>query len=727
MPIQALGKLKGPDLQQAHVLAQPTCLQKRCRSLFQRQLAFNSCNSLLSEEILISELANQQVLNMDLDSILKRHITQSVRFFLSGPTDPILTSNAANRLLSRGHNFTPTPVVKGDRQLRQDLKRLEFRIYGRLLGYLIQNKEPSERTKMQLDLGLRPVRRPNPFSDKQLSTQLERRRHVLDQQLGLSDFVYRTREVCKNLLENIHVLSDASDTFRHKRWRNLPFEEREVCSKIRAMKLQVAKGDKGLGIVVFDRQRRDDAIAEHLQSENFEAVFREPNETVEATRLRIWNTIIDAGNLLLGGDSFPTDMRSALMEHIPDMKVGLCTMYVVWKIYKESTRPIVPTYNAPTALASRFVHEQLWPFILQLPVVCKDSISFTTSLEKIRLSADSKAIMICLDVIAMFPNIDINGSLEATRDFLRDDCTLPPAAHTIILQTMEWVLKSNYVEHNGLFYKQINGAAMGHPLSVALSYIYLWKKVEETVLRKWRHKIEFMQRFVDDNFVIANMTRADAHEFKADLEAQTTRIRYTMEICEETACHLDLKVFRIREPTCTRFEYRVHRKEGNPMLYLTPASYHAAHVFHGIIKGELMRYLLRSSREEWFLEDAVILHKAFMNRGYAPASFWKVAETIQWSDRELYRSRALDMINREADSGKIVFSTTIDPRIVTAIEYGLKIDLDGIRQAKTLSMSEEDQRILGDDLSSVFPGKGLIGLQAAPKLHNIIKIPKLET
>ena len=399
MPIQTLGKLKGPDLEQAHVLAQPTCLQKQRRSLLQRQLAFNSCKSLLSEEILTLELATQQVLNMDLGSILKRHITQSVRFFLSGPPDTILTSNAANRLLSRGHNFTPTPAVKSDRQLGQDLKRLEFRIYGRLLGYLIQNKEPSERTKMQLDLGLQPVRRPNPFSDKQLSTQLQRRRHVLtNQQLGLSDFVYRTREVCKNLLENIHMLSDTSDTFRHKRWRNLPFEEREVCSKIRAMNLQVAKGDKGLGIVVFDRQRRDDAIAEHMQSDNFEAVFREPNETVEATRLRIWNTIIDTGNLLLGGDSFPTDMRSALMEHIPDMKVGLCTMYVVWKIYKESTRPIVPTYNAPTALASRFVHEQLWPFILRLPVICKDSISFTASLEKIKLSVDSNAVMLCLDV-----------------------------------------------------------------------------------------------------------------------------------------------------------------------------------------------------------------------------------------------------------------------------------------------------------------------------------------
>ena len=82
------------------------------------------------------------------------------------------------------------------------------------------------------------------------------------------------------------------------------------------------------------------------------------------------------------------------------------------------------------------------------------------------------------------------------------------------------------------------------------------------------------------------------------------------------------------------------------------------------------------------------------------------------------------MANRKADSGKIVFSTAID--LVTAIEYGLEIDLDQIRLAKTHSMSKEDRRILGNDLSSVFPRKGLIGLQAAPKLHSIIRIPKHE-
>ena len=65
----------------------------------------------------------------------------------------------------------------------------------------------------------------------------------------------------------------------------------------------------------------------------------------------------------------------------------------------------------------------------------------------------------------MFPSIDINGSLEATRDFLRDDCTLPPAAHTIILQTMEWVLKSNYVSgEKGLYWETQNAPLYLPPL-----------------------------------------------------------------------------------------------------------------------------------------------------------------------------------------------------------------------------------------------------------------------
>ena len=37
-------------------------------------------------------------------------------------------------------------------------------------------------------------------------------------------------------------------------------------------------------------------------------------------------------------------------------------------------------------------------------------------------------------------------------------------------------------------------------------YVHLWKKVEKIVLRKWSHKIEFKQRFVDDKFIIAHMT-----------------------------------------------------------------------------------------------------------------------------------------------------------------------------------------------------------------------------
>ena len=90
--------------------------------------------------------------------------------------------------------------------------------------------------------------------------------------------------------------------------------------------------------------------------------------------------------------------------------------------------------------------------------------------------------------------------------------------HHATYQTRGHTAKMSHQQPDGarrFFYKQVNGAAMGHPLCVALSYIYLWKKVALSliVLRKWRHKIEFMQHLVDDKFIIANMTRNEALDF----------------------------------------------------------------------------------------------------------------------------------------------------------------------------------------------------------------------
>jgi len=48
-----------------------------------------------------------------------------------------------------------------------------------------------------------------------------------------------------------------------------------------------------------------------------------------------------------------------LFQVIPHLQIRLSHMYVVWKIKAGTTRPIVPSFTAPTALASKWIHEQL--------------------------------------------------------------------------------------------------------------------------------------------------------------------------------------------------------------------------------------------------------------------------------------------------------------------------------------------------------------------------------
>ena len=134
---------------------------------------------------------------------------------------------------------------------------------------------------------------------------------------------------------------------------------------------------------------------------------------------------------------------------------------------------------------------------------------------------------------------------------------------------------------------------------------------------------------------------------------------------------------------------------------------------------ELIRYLLRSSRACYYTEEATILHNAFVNRGYLSETFFQVLRKVDWTARDSFRRCALEPKNKEAPCGGIIFTTSIDPQIVAAIENGAKVDLSCLRNTSTVKMSTQDQQTLGCDLTSIIPQNGMIALKAARKLQNL--------
>jgi len=150
------------------------------------------------------------------------------------------------------------------------------------------------------------------------------------------------------------------------------------------------------------------------------------------------------------------------------------------------------------------------------------------------------------------------------------------------------------------------------------------------------------------------ITTLQAQEFKNDLTVQSEFINFTMDCCANKSNFLDLQITVMQEvwPVArTLIDYKIYGKPGNTLAYLCADSYHAYHTPYGIIIGELIRYLTKSSRREYYIQDAQMLYHAFRNRGYKHKMLIQGLSHLDWSKREFYRAKGLQPNIRHIPGG----------------------------------------------------------------------------
>ena len=80
------------------------------------------------------------------------------------------------------------------------------------------------------------------------------------------------------------------------------------------------------------------------------------------------------------------------------------------------------------------------------------------------------------DVSALFTSVPVDPALKVNRDLLEKDPTLkertvlPVEDITLLL---EFCVKNTYLSFQGHFYEQVEGAAMGSPVSPILANLYM--------------------------------------------------------------------------------------------------------------------------------------------------------------------------------------------------------------------------------------------------------------
>lgn len=222
---------------------------------------------------------------------------------------------------------------------------------------------------------------------------------------------------------------------------------------------------------------------------------------------------------------------------------------------------------------------------------------------------------------------------------------------------------------------------------------------------------------MDDINVFMLVTPQQAQLFLADMNAQSPTMQFTMTTHKQQAAFLDLAINLEKDASgFTTIQYRIYRKPGNAMAYLLADSYHTPHTGPGMIKGEFIRYLVKSSKKEFFAEDALLLSQAFATRGYKAEEINTILKKVEWHQRDHFRLRAANSKINLPPAGCAIFSPKLDPCLLAACDKGLHVDLERLRNTSTSRMEPEEIRFFGKNLAGIFPHKGLIAFRGAAKL-----------
>ena len=137
--------------------------------------------------------------------------------------------------------------------------------------------------------------------------------------------------------------------------------------------------------------------------------------------------------------------------------------------------------------------------------------------------------IISYDVTALFTSVPIQPVLNIIQQRLAKEKDLQKRTSMTIKQIislLEFCLNSTSFDSQGQYYQQVEGAAMGSPLSPIVANIFM-ENFEKEVLETAPHPPSLWKRFVDDTFVILESQHKD--EFFHHINSLDKSIKFTAE------------------------------------------------------------------------------------------------------------------------------------------------------------------------------------------------------
>ena len=398
---------------------------------------------------------------------------------------------------------------------------------------------------------------------------------------------------------------------------NLTRGERRAIAELKKDKSRmILTADKGVALVVLKTEDYLKKAEELLNQNTYRALTSDPTMRLKNKMINLLKFIKSKGGI-----------TEELYRRLYPIGAGSPKFYGLPKIHKPGMplRPIVSSIGAVTYHTSKEVARILKPLMGKSIHHVKNTQDFIVSIKGIHLSEDQ--CMVSYDVKALFTSVPTTKACIIIKQRLEDTELNQRTSLSIddIISLLEFCITSTYFSFQGKFYEQVEGAAMGSPLSPIVANIYM-ENFEVEAIRSAPIPPQFWKRYVDDTFTILESSKKE--EFLEHLNSIDQQIQFTAEEPREDGAmpFLDILVSPGRDGSLST---SVYRKPTHTDLYLQWESHHPLSSKYSVIGTLQHRANTICSNPQLLHEEEKHLHQALKRCQYPNWALNKVKHKMR--------------------------------------------------------------------------------------------------
>lgn len=302
-------------------------------------------------------------------------------------------------------------------------------------------------------------------------------------------------------------------------------------------------------------------------------------------------------NLLIK-DALPPKIYGLVKTHKPNMPL----------------RPIVSCIQSPFYQMSKYLVNILSKIVGKNKYHIKDSFQFQRSIKHLKVPENH--ILASFDVVSLYTCIPIDLAIKVVEKNwakIKSHTKLPQSE---FLYALKVCLNSTFFQYEDHFYEQIEGLAMGAPVSACIANLVM-EHVESEVLSKCKGKFQYYKRFVDDSIICVHKDKCQ--EVLDQFNSYHPSFKFTSEV--EKNLSLNFLDLTIDHKLGTKIQTQWYQKSIHSGRYLNYLSAVPFHQKVNVVKNIVSR-VLNLTDKCYIKERLNVVEQLLLSNGY-PLIFLK--------------------------------------------------------------------------------------------------------